>query len=95
MGSASTCGRPGHAAWREIASVAGSLEIADHQFAFRDLTLAVCSRVRRDGLVEIEVGLGDPGLPMSSFTAKQLREAEQAALARGTASRGGARARVR
>ena len=28
------------------------------QFAFRKLTLAVCSRVRRDGIVEMEMGLG-------------------------------------
>ena len=53
----------GQAAHREIALAARGLEIAHLQFAFRGLTLAVCSRVRRDGAVEIEMGLGDPRLP--------------------------------
>ena len=60
----------GAAAYREIALAAKGLEIAHLQFAFRKLTLAVCSRVRRDGIVEIELGLGDPRLPRSSFTAE-------------------------
>jgi hypothetical protein len=65
----------GLAAYREIAIAAKGLEIAHLQFAFFDLTLAVCSRVRRDGLVEIEIGLGDPRLPARTFTAAQLRQA--------------------
>jgi len=48
----------GLAAYREIALAAKGLEIAHLQFVFRGLTLAVCSRVRRDGIVEIEIGLG-------------------------------------
>jgi hypothetical protein len=44
------------AAYREIALAAKGLEIAHLQFAFRKLTLAVCSRVRRDGIVEIRDG---------------------------------------
>jgi hypothetical protein len=52
------------------------LEIAYLQFVFRRLTLAVCSRIRRDGSVEIEIGLGDPRLPKSAFTADQMRLAE-------------------
>ena len=74
------------AAYREIALAAKGLEIAHLQFAFRKLTLAVCSRVRRDGIVEIEVALGDPRLPKSSFTDAQLRQAEAAARARGRMS---------
>jgi hypothetical protein len=70
------------AAHREIALAAKGLEIAYHQFAFGDLTLAVSSRVRKDGVPEIEIGLGDPGLPKSTFTMAQLREAEQRARAR-------------
>jgi hypothetical protein len=66
----------GLAAYREIAMAAKGLEIAHLQFVFHDLTLAVCSRVRRDGIVEIEIGLGDPRLPKSAFTAAQLRQAE-------------------
>jgi len=61
------------AAYREIALAAKGLEIAHLQFVFLKLTLAVCSRVRRDGIVEIEIGLGDPRLPKSSFTAAQAR----------------------
>ncbi len=72
----------GLAAYREIAVAAKGLEIAYLQFVFHHLTLAVCSRVRRDGIVEIEVGLGDPRLPKSAFTADQMRQAEAASRAR-------------
>ena len=78
----------GQAARREIALAAKGLEIAHLQFAFRGLTLAVCSRVRRDGAVEIELGLGDPHLPASTFTDKQFRDAEAAARARSQPARG-------
>jgi hypothetical protein len=70
------------AAYREIALAAKGLEIAHLQFVFGKLTLAVCSRVRRDGLVEIEIGLGDPRLPKSVFTTAQMRQAETTARAR-------------
>jgi hypothetical protein len=53
----------GLAAYREIAVAAKGLEIAHLQFVFRGATLAVCSRIRHDGIVEIEMGLGDPHLP--------------------------------
>src|ERR1700742_3978056 len=75
------------AAHREIALAAKGLEIAYHQFAFGELTLAVSSRVRKDGLPEIEIGLGDPGLPKSTFTLSQLREAEKIARERGRVQR--------
>ncbi len=75
------------AAYREIALAAKGLEIAHLQFVFNKTTLAVCSRVRRDGMVEIEIGLGDPRLPASIFTAAQMR---QAMVAAGAARRGGA-----
>jgi hypothetical protein len=71
-------GAAGCAAYREIAVAAKGLEIAYLQFVFGRLTLAVCSRVRRDGIVEIELGLGDPRLPKNSFTAAQMRQAEAA-----------------
>ena len=61
---------------------AKGLEIAHLQFVFHGLTLAVCSRVRRDGIAEIEIGIGEPGLPKSAFTAVQLREAEAASRTR-------------
>jgi hypothetical protein len=50
-------------AHREIAVAAKGLEIAYLRFSFLELILAVSSRVRRDGVVEIEIGLGDPQLP--------------------------------
>ncbi len=75
----------GLAAYREIAMAAKGLEIAHLQFVFGPLTLAVCSRVRRDGVVEIEIGLGDPRLPKSTFTLAQMRQAENAARARARA----------
>jgi hypothetical protein len=82
------------AAYREIALAAKGLEIAHLQFVFGKLALAVCSRVRQDGLVEIEIGLGDPRLPKSSFTAAQLRQAEAGVRARIEAARRGRWARV-
>jgi len=82
------------AAYREIALAAKGLEIAHLQFAFRGLTLAVCSRVRRDGIVEIEMGLGDPRLPKSAFTAAQMRQAEAASRVRSAAGHRARPARV-
>src|SRR5262249_39470153 len=70
------------AAYREIALAAKGLEISHLQFVFGRLTLAVCSRVRRDGIVEIEMGVGDPRLQKSSFTTSQMRQAEAAARSR-------------
>lgn len=69
-------------AFREIARARRSLEIAHLQFDFEELTLAVCSRVRASGLVEIEAGLGNPNLPRLTFTAEEARRASQAAAAR-------------
>ena len=57
----------GLAAYREIAVAAKGLEIAHLQFAFFELTLAVCSRVRRDGVVEIEIGLGNGRTPCERY----------------------------
>jgi hypothetical protein len=78
----------GLAAYREITMAAKGLEIAYLQFVFHRVTLAVCSRVRRDGgVVEIEIGLGDPRLPKSAFTADQMRQAEAASRTRLGAAR--------
>jgi len=78
----------GCAAYREIAVAAKGLEIAHLQFVFGRLTLAVCSRVRRDGIVEIELGLGNPRLPKNSFTAAQMRQAQAATRGRVASSPG-------
>jgi hypothetical protein len=84
----------GLAAYREIAVAAKGLEIAYLQFSFRRLTLAVCSRIRRDGIVEIEIGLGDPRLPKSAFTDDQMRQAEVTSRTRLGAPRHGRAARA-
>jgi hypothetical protein len=68
-----------YCAYREIAMAAKGLEIAHLQFVFGKTTFAACSRLRRDGTVEIEIGLGDPRLPASTFTLVQLRAAERRA----------------
>jgi hypothetical protein len=67
----------GQAAYREIAVAAKGLEISFLQFAFQGHILAVCSRVRRSGMVEIELGLGDRTLPASIFTTEQSRQARK------------------
>jgi hypothetical protein len=77
----------GLAAYREITVAAKGLEIAHLQFTFFKLTLAVCSRIRRDGIVEIEIGLGDPNLPVRTFTAAQIRQAMATARARAEGER--------
>ena len=63
-------------AYRAIAQNGEGLEIAHLQFRFRDMLLAVCSRIRLDGFIEIEVGLGNPKLTSRTITLRQLREAE-------------------
>jgi hypothetical protein len=45
--------------------------------------------VRLDGIVEIEIGLGDPRLPVQTFTAVQIREAMAGVRAREEAARRG------
>ncbi len=76
-------------AFREILLAAKGLEIEHLQFEFRDLTLAVCSRVRGDGRLVIEAGLGDPNLPRRCFAAVEARRAaQQAAAARRFEMRG-------
>ena len=65
------------------------MEISFLQFILHRLTLAVCSRIRRDGVVEIEIGLGDSRLPKSTFTADQMRQAEAALRTRLGATRHG------
>jgi hypothetical protein len=63
------------------------VEIAHVQFAFFVLTLAVCSRVRRDGGVEIGINLGTPNLPARSFTVARIRQTMAAARTREAAER--------
>ncbi len=50
----------GRAAWCAIAARQQGLEFAHLQFRFGDTTLALASRLRADGFVVVELGLGDP-----------------------------------
>jgi hypothetical protein len=62
------------AAYREIALAAKGLEIAHLQFVFGKLTLAVCSRVRRDGICQTASN-GDPGSASNRDPTAALGEA--------------------
>jgi hypothetical protein len=66
----------GLAAWREIARRGQGLEMAHFQLTHAGVTLAVCSRLRQDGFVVIELGLGDPRQAARSITMAELRRAE-------------------
>ena len=77
----------GKAAWREIARRGQGLEFANLQFPFAGVTLALCSRVRADGVIAIEIGLGDARQEPRVITAAQFRRAE--AQAAGRSTRGG------
>ncbi len=69
-------------AYRAIAQNGQGLEIAHLQFRFRDRLLAVCSRIRRDGFIVIELGIGNPKLPDRVITLRQLEQAEDKAAKR-------------
>lgn len=64
------------AAWQEIARRGHGIELAHFQIVHTGVTLAVCSRLRRDGFIEIELGLGDPRQAARVIPAAQLRRAE-------------------
>ena len=66
----------GKAAWREIARRRQGLEFANLQLSFEGHTLAIASRLRPDGAIVIEIGLGDPRQAARVITAAQLRRAE-------------------
>jgi hypothetical protein len=51
------------------------------------VTLAVCSRLRPDGFIEIELGIGDPRQAARVIPAAQLQRAEAKARARRPARR--------
>ncbi len=72
----------GLAAWRGLAGLGQGLEMAHFQIVFADVTLAVSSRLRKDGLIVIELGLGDPRQAARVIPAAQLRQAEARARSR-------------
>lgn len=73
----------GRAAWREIARRGQGLEFAHLQIRFAGVTLAIASRLRADGFVVIEIGLGDVRQAARVIPAAQLRRAEARAAERG------------
>ena len=70
------------AAWCEIARRGQGIEMAHFQIVHSGVTLAVCSRVRRDGFIEIGLGLGDPRQAARVIPAAELRQAEVRVAAR-------------
>ena len=66
----------GKAAWREIARRGEGLEFTHLQICFAGITLAICSRLRVDGFIVIEIGLGDARQAARVIPATQLRRAE-------------------
>ena len=64
-------------AFRAIARSAKGFEIAYLQFRRGRDVVAVSSRVRRSGEVEIEIGVGNPRLPTVVFTEEQLRKSNR------------------
>ena len=65
----------GRAAWKEIARTGLGLEFAHLPFCFAGMTLALCSRLRPDGFIVIELGLDDGRHPDRLVTASQHRRA--------------------
>ncbi len=64
------------AAWRELGRRGEGLEMAHFQIVHAGVTLAVCSRLRGDGFIEIGLGLGDPRQAARVIPESQLRRAE-------------------
>ena len=72
----------GLAAWRALAGLGQGLEMAHFQIAAVGVTLAVSSRLRKDGFIVVELGLGDPRQAARVIPAAQLRQAEARARSR-------------
>ena len=64
------------AAWREIARRGQGIEMAYFQIVHAGVTLAVSSRIRKNGFIEIGLGIGDPRQAARVIPAAQLRQAE-------------------
>jgi len=77
----------GLAAWRELARRGQGLEMAHFQIVHEGVTLAVSSRLCRNGFIEIGLGLGDPRMAARVIPALPLRRAEARLRARGGEAR--------
>jgi hypothetical protein len=65
------------AAFRAIARADKGLQVAHLQFRQGKDLVAVCSRVRGDGEVEIEIDVGNRQLPAVVFTESEMRGANR------------------
>jgi hypothetical protein len=64
-------------AFREIARAAKGFEIAHLQFRLGLDLVAVSSRVRASGEIEIEIGVGNPSLPSVVVTEEDIRRSNR------------------
>jgi hypothetical protein len=64
------------AAWCEIARRGQGIEMAYFQIVYAGVTLAVSSRIRNNGFIEIGLAIGDPRQAGRVIPAAQLRQAE-------------------
>lgn len=64
-------------AFRAIAREGKGLEVAHLQFRHGRDVVAVSSRVRRSGEIEIDIDVGNPRLPTIVFTEEELRNANR------------------
>jgi hypothetical protein len=64
-------------AFRAIALAGKGFEIAHLQFRRGNDVVAVSSRVRTSGEIEIEIGVGNPALPTTVFTEEELRKSNR------------------
>jgi hypothetical protein len=65
------------AAFRAIARADKGLTVAHLQFKHEKDLVAICSRVRGDGEVEIEIDVGNRQLPTVIFTENEMRSANR------------------
>ncbi len=73
----------GLAAWRQIARRGEGLEFAHLAFRHAGIPLALCSRLRTDGFIVVELGLGDEREVARVVTAGEYRRAVERALRAG------------
>ena len=71
------------AAWCELARRGEGLEMAYFQIVHSGVTLAVSSRIKSNGFIEIGLSIGDPRMAGRVITAAALRRAEATVRTRG------------
>jgi hypothetical protein len=76
----------GLAAWRRIARQGKGLEFAHLGFHHQAICLALCSRLRADGFIVIEIGLGSEPIAARAVTAAAYHGAVRRVSATGSRS---------